>query len=74
MADYFLERLRSQGAWFDAMSSLRIADPQQRTASQRNAEHAQFKALTRWTTCSHGAIGIDSIGDAFCEHCGEDLT
>ena len=72
MAEYFLERLRSQGAWFDAMISLRAAGSQ----SVRSRGHVEqgSRALDRRTTCSHPSIGFDSIGDAYCEHCGEDLT
>ena len=72
MAEYFLERLRSQGAWFDAMISLRAAGAQ----SLRSRCHVEqgSQALDRRTTCPHASIRIDSIGDAYCEHCGEDLT
>jgi hypothetical protein len=73
MAEYFLERLRSQGAWFDAMVSLGAAGSQS-VPSRRQVEQGNIQALDNRTACSHTSIGIDSIGDAYCEHCGEDLT
>jgi hypothetical protein len=71
MAEYFLERLRSQGAWFDAMVSLGASSQCMRS---RRAGEQGSQALDHRTTCLHAAIAIDSIGDAYCEHCGEDLT
>lgn len=80
MAQYFLERLRSQGVWFDAMVSLRARGSQHyvrahsRADSQRSVEEMNPHAREGWAACSHSAIGIDAIGDALCEQCGEDLT
>ena len=73
MAEYFLERLRSQGAWFDAMVSLGAAGSSS-VRSRGHVEQGKTQALNHRTACSHASIGIDSIGDAYCEHCGEDLT
>ena len=72
MAEYFLERLRSQGAWFDAMVSLRAAGSQ--CVRSRGHVEQGTQALDGRTSCSHASIAIDSIGDAYCERCGEDLT
>jgi hypothetical protein len=68
MAEYFLKRLHSQGAWFEAMMSL------SENRARPYAAEAKPDALKRRSECAHPAILIDSIGDAFCEDCSEDLT
>jgi hypothetical protein len=72
MAEYFLDRLRSQGAWFDAMVSFGAAGSKRVRSGGHMEQGSQM--FDRRTTCSHALIGFNSIGDAYCEQCGEDLT
>lgn len=68
MAEYVLERFRSQRAWRELMASLAAA------CLQSYRERRKPEPMNRLAECSHATIRFDSIMDAFCECCGEDLT